>query len=109
MSLIRKSTYTSILGLEQARSEAAALYQQSMQAWISLLTKPIACAALPTLLSNVITDLKISEPALIWCKICSQHLSSHEKKHAKNIQRHPSHAPDTPLLDSVSAPLICVT
>jgi geranylgeranyl pyrophosphate synthase len=28
----QKSTYTSILGLEQARSEAAALYQQSMQA-----------------------------------------------------------------------------
>ena len=28
----QKSTYTSILGLEQARSEAASLYQQSMQA-----------------------------------------------------------------------------
>jgi geranylgeranyl diphosphate synthase, type II len=28
----QKSTYTSILGLEQARSEASALYQQSMQA-----------------------------------------------------------------------------
>ena len=28
----QKSTYTSILGLEQARSEAAALYQKSMQA-----------------------------------------------------------------------------
>ena len=28
----QKSTYTSILGLEEARSEALALYQQSMQA-----------------------------------------------------------------------------